>query len=309
MKTAIALLTVLACGCGTFWAGAPGKTELWENASSRPEEEGVTLSCSGGPCGTVPVSRWYKKDYSVGGFVFGAGVDLAMIGAGVAEVHRTGNAASGALLTTGVVFTLFDAFMLNYSHGLRTERGPWQVREPVTARWQDQSIRIQTDDVVSNGLVLPRFSVAALARREQCSSRSLLPRTDANLVVFDPVSTTRDLRPESVRYLSEVVRARTAEVAPAVRMMSAAELFLRLGGREVGDDCDVTCRLGIAQELGATLAGTAELSRDGQELVYLLTIRDIKTGEPQATARATGKNLNDLDSAVRDVTSQIFGCR
>jgi hypothetical protein len=309
VKTAIALLTMLSCGCGMAWSFMPDKKERWERASSRPDEEGVTLTCSGQPCGAVPVSRSAKDQNSVGAFVAGTTLDLALLGGGIEEVHRTGNAASGALLATSAFFILFDVFLLSTTHGLRTTRSPWEVNQPVVAQWQDQSIRIQTDDVVAKGEVLPRFSVSALARKEQCSTTSLVPRTEAKLVVFDPVSTTRDLRSESARYLSEVVRARTAEVAPAVKVFSAADLLVALGGRSVGDDCDVTCRLGIAQELGATLAGTADLYREDGEFVYQLTFRDVRSGARQARARAVGKDLSDLDSAVRNVTNWFFGCR
>jgi hypothetical protein len=81
------------------------------------------------------------------------------------------------------------------------------------------------------------------------------------------------------------------------------------GARALPDSCDVTCRLGVAQKLETAAAATAELTSEGGQLEYKLTVRMVKTGEVVASARASGKGLVELDAGVRAAAARLVGCR
>jgi hypothetical protein len=263
------------------------------------------------------MSRYATGRLGVPGFLVGSAIDLSMVAGGIYSVDRNGNAGSGALLATGIVFVLLDAAIFWSSHGGSGEQGPWTLDEPVAAHWRGERIPLDAGDIVVNGVPRPSFSVAAVrARLEPQSTSDLLclraaplPRINTTVVLFDAVPVTNRLREETVRYLSDVVRARAAQVAPDVHVLSREELIAAFGGREVSEQCNVTCRLEIASGLGATVSATAEVNSDGETISYFLAARSVKTGEVLATVRAYGKNLDELDRAVRPIPDRLFGCR
>jgi hypothetical protein len=305
-----------AAGCGTVLGNLPAKPG-WERAQSRPQETDATMSCSGKPCETATLFRSTRGQLSVAGFTIGTAIDLSMVATGVYAVNRSGNAGSGALLTTGILFALLDGIGFWTAHGGAGEHTPWALSEPTAARWHGERIPVDASDLLLNGQPRLTFSVASMrARLEPESADRLLclrappiPRTGTTLVLFDAVPLTNRIRVETLRYLSEVVRARAAQVAPGVHVLSREEIGAKLGGFEISDGCSVTCRLEIASELNATVSATAEVSSEGQTLSYVLAARSVKTGEVLWTARAYGKTLDELDSAVRNSADSLFGCR
>jgi hypothetical protein len=299
---------LLCAGCGATLSAVKSSAG-WDRASSHPEEEAAALSCSGKPCAEVPLRRYYSRRSGVAPFVVGSAVDLSLVATGAYAVSRTGNAASGALLAAGALFMLLDGAILWSSHGLPEETGPWTLPEPVTASFRGRGIAIEIGDVTSGGTVRPTFSVAALARPPICSAASPIPRDVKSLALFDAVSLTRGLRPESVRYLTEVVRVRLWELFPSLHVVAQSDFAPLSGEHALSDGCDVTCRLGIAQKLETAASATADLTREGDEFVYQVTVRSVTTGEVITAGRARGKDLLQLDFAVRDVTGRMLGCR
>jgi hypothetical protein len=209
MKILLLLSLGLLAGCGTLIGSI---ARGGERTSSRPEESDAELSCAGKPCAEAALSRRGPRTPATGGFIAGSIVDLAIIGAGAYAVNKTGNAGSGALLTAGIAFLLADAAVLGSSKHEPPE--PWRLNEPVTASWRGQRVNLEASDLLLGGAVRPAFSVAALVKLSICSADSPIPRELESLTLFDAVSSTRALRPESIRYLTEIARVRIGELFP-----------------------------------------------------------------------------------------------
>ncbi|HEX4383737.1 MAG TPA: hypothetical protein VH083_12330 [Myxococcales bacterium] len=92
-------------------------------------------------------------------------------------------------------------------------------------------------------------------------------------------------------------------------MIAQSDFTPLSGTKALPDSCDVTCRLGVAQKLETAAAATAELTSEGGQLDYKLTVRMVKSGEVVASVRASGKDLVELSAGVRAAAARLAGCR
>jgi hypothetical protein len=303
------LLLALCTGCGAVLAST--SISGLDRGAVRPEEPDARLLCGGRPCEAAPLQREYDRRMSKVGYTVGTGIDAGLLALGIGLARNNGNTLSGVVLGISTVFLSFDIIGPLSNGGFGGTAEPWRLSQPVTADYRGRRIELEPADLLHDGNPLRTFSVAALQQRLQKDASvsagsdclrhtGAVPRgPEAVAAIFDAADEGSGLHPETIRYLSEVLRAGAAAVAPELRVV----------GRDVltaGGTCDADC---AARRIGATFVVSGSVRRQGGELRYSVRAAKAPSGAPLGEASASGKNLDELDAAVRKLAARLFGCR
>jgi hypothetical protein len=216
------------------------------------------------------------------------------------------------VLGLSALFVAFDIVTQLQNGGFGGTVGPWKLAQPVTADLGGQRLQLDTAYLLEKGNPLRTLSLAALQERLRADATVTSDggiclryagwasrREDMVIAIFDAKDEGADLYPETIRYLSDVLRASAAAVAPDARLPGPQAMATAAG-------CDEDC---MAQRLGANFAITGSVRKEDGERYYLVRASQVPSGAVIATAKASGKNLDELDAAVRKLAARLFGCR
>ena len=127
------------------------------------------------------------------------------------------------------------------------------------------------------------------------------------LAVLDFKSYTDALKPEDVRYFTDVVRGSVLKTAPGMQVMTRENLLVLL--QATGKDatqCEGECEVDTGRRIGADAVVSGEILKVGSRFKMSLKLHETREGRLLSTSVASGKSIDELDESAQSAASELL---
>jgi hypothetical protein len=151
----------------------------------------------------------------------------------------------------------------------------------------------------------PGATVVAAKSPSGAVGRALIET--GKLAVLDFRNYTQDLKPEDVRYFTDVVRGATLRAAPRLQIMTRENLLvlLQATGKDAAS-CEGECEVDTGRRIGADAVVSGELLKVGSRFKMSLRLHDTHEGRLLSTAVASGKTIDELDESAQQAAQDLL---
>jgi hypothetical protein len=127
------------------------------------------------------------------------------------------------------------------------------------------------------------------------------------LAVLDFRSYAAELKPEDVRYFTDLVRGATLRAAPRLEIMTRENLLvlLQAAGKDLAS-CEGECEVDTGRRIGADAVVSGDVLKVGSRYKMSLKLHDTHQGRLLATAIASGATVEELDDSVQKAALELF---
>jgi hypothetical protein len=131
--------------------------------------------------------------------------------------------------------------------------------------------------------------------------------TKGKLAVLDFKSYTDALKPEDVRYFTDVVRGSALRSAPGLSVMTRENLLvlLQATGKDAGQ-CEGECEVDTGRRIGADAVVSGEILKVGSKFKMSLKLHETAGGQLLSTAVASGKSIDELDESAQAAAADLL---
>ncbi len=110
-----------------------------------------------------------------------------------------------------------------------------------------------------------------------------------------------------VGYLSDTVRGAALDEIPTLRVMTKENVLVLLGANgKTLEDCQGECEVETGRKLGADLVISGALLKFGSSFKLNLKLHDTHEGRLLAGTTASGKSIDDLDTATNEAVHKLL---
>ena len=115
------------------------------------------------------------------------------------------------------------------------------------------------------------------------------------------------LKPEDVRYFTDVVRGATLKASPALQVMTRENLLvlLQATGKDASN-CEGECEVDTGRRIGADLIVSGEILKVGSHFKLSLKLHETHEGRLLSTAVASGKSIDELDESAQAAAIELI---
>ena len=127
------------------------------------------------------------------------------------------------------------------------------------------------------------------------------------LAVLDFRNFAKDLKPEDVRYFTDVVRGATLKSVPNLDVMTRENLLvlLQASGRDVAN-CEGECEVDTGRRIGADSVISGEVLKVGTRYKISLKLHETHDGRLLSTGMASGKSIDELDEGLQAAATSLL---
>ena len=127
------------------------------------------------------------------------------------------------------------------------------------------------------------------------------------LAVLDFKNFAKDLKPEDVRYFTDIVRGQSLKTAPQLEVMTRENLLvlLQASGKDA-TQCEGECEVDTGRRIGADAVITGEILKVGSHYKLSLKLHDTHEGRLLSTALASGRSIDELDESVQKAATELL---
>jgi hypothetical protein len=131
--------------------------------------------------------------------------------------------------------------------------------------------------------------------------------TSGKLAVLDFKSFTDALKPEDVRYFTDVVRGEVLRRAPGVQVMTRENLLvlLQATGKDMAS-CEGECEVDTGRRIGADMVISGEVLKVGTHFKLSLKLHETHDGRLLSTAVGSGKTIDELDDSAQTAAGELI---
>ena len=131
--------------------------------------------------------------------------------------------------------------------------------------------------------------------------------TKGKLAVLDFKSYTDALKPEDVRYFTDVVRGSALRSAPGLSVMTRENLLvlLQATGKDASQ-CEGECEVDTGRRIGADAVVSGEILKVGSKFKMSLKLHETAGGQLLSTAVASGKSIDELDESAQSAAADLL---
>ncbi len=151
----------------------------------------------------------------------------------------------------------------------------------------------------------PATGAAAQPTQPQHGAHSL---AGGKLAVLDFKNFAKDLKPEDVRYFTDIVRGQSLKTAPQLEVMTRENLLvlLQASGKDA-TQCEGECEVDTGRRIGADAIITGEILKVGSHYKLSLKLHDTREGRLLSTALASGRSIDELDESAQAAATELLG--
>ena len=187
----------------------------------------------------------------------------------------------------------------------------WPVSVPVDAvsgNWKN------FDDVTYTGAGAtaaaappPRQKSAPPPAPAQPTRTRALVVERGKLAVLDFKNSAKDLRPDEVRYFTDVVRGASLKAAPGLEVMTRENLItlLQATGKDLGQ-CEGECEVDTGRRIGADAIISGDVLKVGSKYHISLRLHETHDGRLLSSSIATGRTVDELDETLQAAASDLL---
>jgi len=130
---------------------------------------------------------------------------------------------------------------------------------------------------------------------------------NGKLAVLDFKSYTDVLKPEDVRYFTDLVRGTMLKASPTLQVMTRENLFvlLQATGRDAAT-CEGECEVDTGRRIGADSVVSGEILKVGSHFKLSLKLHDTHDGRLLSTAVGSGKSIDELDESAQSAATELI---
>ncbi len=147
------------------------------------------------------------------------------------------------------------------------------------------------------------------AHESEPASQQHGPPVIANgkLAVLDFRSYTDALKPEDVRYFTDVVRGATLKAAPKLQVMTRENLLvlLQATGKDAAN-CEGECEVDTGRRIGADAVVSGEILKVGTHFKLSLKLHETHDGRLLSTSVASGRSIDELDESAQTAAMELI---
>lgn len=127
------------------------------------------------------------------------------------------------------------------------------------------------------------------------------------LAVLDFKSYTDALKPEDMRYFTDVVRGATLKAAPNLQVMTRENLLvlLQATGKDAAS-CEGECEVDTGRRIGADVVISGELLKVGSHFKLSLKLHETHDGRLLSTAVGSGATIDELDESAQTAAIDLI---
>jgi hypothetical protein len=131
--------------------------------------------------------------------------------------------------------------------------------------------------------------------------------SSGKLAVLDFKSYTTLLKPEDVRYFTDVVRGATLKASPSLEVMTRENLLvlLQATGKDASN-CEGECEVDTGRRIGADAVITGEILKVGTHFKLSLRLHETHDGRLLSTAVASGSSIDELDDGAQKAALDLI---
>jgi hypothetical protein len=130
---------------------------------------------------------------------------------------------------------------------------------------------------------------------------------NGKLAVLDFKSYTDVLKPEDVRYFTDLVRGTMLKASPTLQVMTRENLLvlLQATGRDAAT-CEGECEVDTGRRIGADSVVSGEILKVGSHFKLSLKLHETHDGRLLSTAVASGKSIDELDESAQGAATELI---
>ncbi len=131
--------------------------------------------------------------------------------------------------------------------------------------------------------------------------------SSGKLAVLDFHSFSDALKPEDVRYFTDVVRGAVLRAAPGLQVMTRENLLVLL--QATGKDasaCEGECEVDTGRRIGADAVVSGEILKVGSHYKLSLKLHETHDGRLLSTSVASGKSIDELDESAQGAATELI---
>jgi hypothetical protein len=130
---------------------------------------------------------------------------------------------------------------------------------------------------------------------------------NGKLAVLDFKSYTDVLKPEDVRYFTDLVRGTMLKASPTLQVMTRENLLvlLQATGRDAAT-CEGECEVDTGRRIGADSVVSGEILKVGSHFKLSLKLHETHDGRLLSTAVASGKSIDELDESAQSAAAELI---
>jgi len=186
---------------------------------------------------------------------------------------------------------------------------PWLVHEAHSAAHAPAAeiVHESAAPLVQPAPSQPAASQPALAQPAASADRRAAIFSSGKLAVLDFKSYTDALKPEDVRYFTDVVRGQVLKAAPALQVMTRENLLVLL--QATGKDataCEGECEVDTGRRIGADAVISGEILKVGSHFKLSLKLHETREGRLLSTSVASGKSIDELDEGAQKAALDLI---
>ena len=131
--------------------------------------------------------------------------------------------------------------------------------------------------------------------------------SSGKLAVLDFKNSARDLKPEDVRYFTDVVRGTSLKVAPGLQVMTRENLLtlLQATGKDPGQ-CEGECEVDTGRRIGADAIISGDVLKVGSRYHISLRLHETHDGRLLSSSIASGKTIDELDEGLQAAATSLL---
>jgi hypothetical protein len=147
----------------------------------------------------------------------------------------------------------------------------------------------------------------AEVEREPAAPAQTAVITSGKLAVLDFKNYAKDLKPEDVRYFTDLVRGATLRAAKGVEVITRENLIvlLQATGRDI-EKCEGECEVDTGRRIGADAVVSGDVLKVGSRYKMSLKLHETRGGRLLSTAIASGKSIDELDDALQVAAQELM---
>ena len=147
--------------------------------------------------------------------------------------------------------------------------------------------------------------VTPAQQREPAATTKTLPA--GKLAVLDFRNYVKEMQPETVRYFTDVVRSAAVRKGQHFQVMTRENLLvlLQASGKTL-EGCEGECEVETGRRIGADVVVSGDLQRVGTKLKLSLRLHETQGGRLLAAEVASGKSVDDLDTAATEAADRLL---
>jgi hypothetical protein len=130
---------------------------------------------------------------------------------------------------------------------------------------------------------------------------------NGKLAVLDFKSYTDALKPEDVRYFTDLVRGTMLKASPTLQVMTRENLLvlLQATGRDAAT-CEGECEVDTGRRIGADSVVSGEILKVGSHFKLSLKLHETHDGRLLSTAVGSGKSIDELDESAQSAATELI---